>query len=410
MKKTLSLLLVVVMLLFAVACGEKTEKTDAPAAETEAPAEVTEAAEEKEEADEPADETEAPEEEAEEAEDAPEAGDDALPAADVAEQGFDFYEDAIAYSELAGLLGPIPKPEKEYKLGFTCKAFENEFWRMEKEGAEAAGKALEDAGYNISLDVRAAQGETDEAGQLVVLSDMINKGYDGILVSPIAEGNLLPGVEDALSQEIPMVVVNDAFMPQIKNTVGAWHWEAGQLAAEWVNEKIGGKGQVAIVQGLPKAPPARTRTEAFQKWFEENNPDVEVVAVQNADWDRMKAKNTADVWMQQYPELKAIFANNDTMAMGALESVKEANRLGECFVIGIDGTSEARASIKAGELSATVDSFPFFMSQIGVEVMLRTLAGQDVPKVVYSPQAVIDSTNIDTPPEDVAGFSGIKID
>ncbi|MGI6776855.1 MAG: substrate-binding domain-containing protein [Acetivibrionales bacterium] len=331
-----------------------------------------------------------------------------LAAADVAEQGFDYYDKAVQYEDIADKLGPIPKIDKELKIGYVCKAFENEFWRMQKEGAEAAVKPLNDLGIKYTVDVRAAQGETDEQGQLAVLNDMINKKYDGILMSPISEGNLLPGVENALKSNITLTVVNDAFMPQIGVTVGAWHLQAAELAAEWVNEKIGGEGQVAIVQGLPKAPPARTRTEGFKNWFEKNNDKVEVVAIQNADWDRMKAKDVVDIWMKQYPDLKAIYANNDTMAMGALEAVKAAGKLGQCLVVGTDGTSEARQSIKAGELAATVDSFPYFMSQIGTEMLIRKIAGQDVPKVIYSPQAVIDSTNVDVDAEEIIGWKGFK--
>jgi len=392
MKKLLAALLTALMLFSLVACASPAAtSTPAPAA-TQAPAAGAQ--------------TEQPA--ATEAAATPAASTE-LAAADVAAQGFDHYDKAMTYKDAEAKLGPMPKISTELKIGYVCKAFENEFWRMQKEGAEAAGKALKDAGYNITLDVRAAQGETDEQGQLAVLNDMVNKQYNGILCSPISEGNLLPGIEEALKQNIPMTVVNDAFMPQIGITVGAWHLQAAELAAAWVNEKIGGEGQVAIVQGLPKAPPARTRTEGFKNWFANNNPKVEVVAIQNADWDRMKAKDVVDIWMKQYPDLKAIYANNDTMAMGALEAVKAAGKLGKCLVVGTDGTSEARASIKAGELSATVDSFPYFMSQIGTEMLLRKIAGQDIPKVIYSPQALIDSTNVDVPSEEIIGWTGFNV-
>ena len=146
--------------------------------------------------------------------------------------------------------------------------------------------------------------------------DMVNKGYDGIVLSPIADGNLVPGVEKAVEKGIEMVVNNDAFMPEIDVTCGAWHWQAGELAAEWVNEQIGGEGQVAVIQGTPKNPAARSRTESFKQWFADNSPNVEIVDVQNGDWDRMKSKDIADTWMKKFPDLKAIYANNDTMAMG----------------------------------------------------------------------------------------------
>ena len=92
------------------------------------------------------------------------------PAADVAEVGFDFYEDAVTWAEAEEMLGPIPKPTEDLTLGFVCKAFENEFWRTNKEGAEAAAAALNEAGINVVYDVRAAQGEADEQGQLAILN------------------------------------------------------------------------------------------------------------------------------------------------------------------------------------------------------------------------------------------------
>lgn len=334
-----------------------------------------------------------------------------LPAADVAEQGYDFYDGAMTYADAIKVLGPIPKPDKALKLGYVCKAFENEFWRMQKEGAETIVAELQKQNYDINIDVRAAQGETDEQGQLAVFNDMINKNYDGILVSAISAGNLVPGAEEANKKGIEMVVSMDAFMPQVESTVGAWHYQAGQLAAKYINEAIGGEGKVAIIQGLPKASPAITRTEGFKKWFEENNPKVEVVAIQNADWDRMKAKDVTDIWLKQYPELKGIYANNDTMAMGAIEAVRAVDKIGKIVIVGTDGTSEAKESIKNGELTATVDSFPYYMAQISTEMLIRKLMGQDVPKVIYSPQVVVDSSNVKTDALEImnsVGWDGMK--
>ncbi len=321
---------------------------------------------------------------------------DPNPAADVAEQGYDFYDGAMTYADAIKKLGPIPKIEKPLQLGYVCKAFENEFWRMQKEGAEAAAKSINDQGFDVKIDIRAAQGESDEQGQLAVFSDMINKKYDGILVSAISEGNLVPGAEKANKMGIEMVTSMDAFLPQIGATVGAWHYQAGQMSAEWINKEIGGEGEVAVLQGLPNSTPAKSRTEGFKKWFADNNPKVTVVAVQNADWDRMKAKDVTDTWIKQYPNLKAIYANNDTMAMGALEGLRAADKIGKCLVVGTDGTSEAKESIKKGELSATINSFPYYMAQISTEMLIRKMAGQDVPKVIYAPQVAMDKTNINT--------------
>lgn len=316
------------------------------------------------------------------------------PSADVAKQGQDFYDKAEYYNELKARLGPIPKPTKPIKLGFCCKAFENEFWRLIRDGSEIAIENMKAAGIDISIDVRAAQGEVDEHGQLALMNDMVKRGYDGILTSPISDGNLLPAVERARENGIPLIMINSTFMPQIEVSVGARHWRAGELAAEWMSKRIG-KGEVAIITGMMSSSSARSRTEGFTKWFEKNNPDVKVVDVQNGNWDRMKAKDVADVLLKKHPNLQGIYCNNDTMAMGAIESIKSAGKLGKVYLLGTDGTSEAHSSIRAGELSGTVDNMPKYISQIGIEMMLRRLGGQEVPKVIYTPGVVIDKSNVD---------------
>ncbi|MBQ2617647.1 MAG: substrate-binding domain-containing protein, partial [Synergistaceae bacterium] len=122
---------------------------------------------------------------------------------------------------------------------------------------------------------------------------------------------------------------------------------------------------------------------------------LEIVAKQNADWDRQRAKELASTWIMRYPDMKAIFCNNDDMALGVVEAVDEVDA--DILVVGVDGIGEAYTSIREGKLDATVDSFPYYMSQVAVECTLRVLAGQAVPHVVATPQALIDKENVNEP-------------
>ena len=324
-----------------------------------------------------------------------------LPSADVAEQGYDFYDQAVSYNDLRETLGAIPKLDEEITIGFATKTFENEFWRMEGEGAGIAEKTFQDAGYKLTVDVRGAQTETDEEGQLTLLMDMVNKGYNAILVSGISEANLVPGMEAAMEAGIDLTTVMDAFTPYSSTTVGAWHYQAGVQGAEWIYNTIGQKGKVACITGLSQATAAQARTQGFNDFYADKS-DIEVVAVQNGAWDRQKAYDITETLLQQYPDLGGIYCNNDTMAMGALEAVIAADS--DCVIVGTDGTSEAVESIKAGELDATVDFFPNIMSQIAVEMQVRKLAGEDIPKVVYAPQSIRDAGNAEASFEEIFGY------
>lgn len=312
-------------------------------------------------------------------------------------------EDGKTYSEVREELGAVPVTTEEVQLGAVAKAFENEYWRTLKEGMETGVEKLNNNGFNASIDVKSPQGENDEEGQLSIVRDMINKEYTSLLLSPISDSNLVPGVEEALENDIPVLNVNDGIIKEAPYFIGPHAAENGERLAEWFSEKVGAEGKVAIVVGMPKAFAARQRTLGFEDWIAENAPDIEIVEKQNADWDRAKAKDIADTWIKKHPDIKGIFANNDTMALGIQEAVNDSGK--DILVMGVDGIGEAYDSIRDGELDATIDSFPIYKGQIAVEMAMRNLAGQDLPRVIWTPQALIDSSNVDTPAEEIIGWT-----
>lgn len=311
-------------------------------------------------------------------------------------------ENGVSIEEIRAEFGAVPKPEGSITLGAVAKQFQNEYWRTLKEGYEEAQRTATESGLSITIDVQAAQDENDEQGQLAVVNNMINRQYSALMLSPLSDGNLVPGVESALEKGIPCVNVNDGLIANAPNFVGPKAIQNGELAAEWIAGKLNGEGEVAVVIGMPKAFAARQRTEGFKTWMAENAPGITVVAEQNADWDRNKAKELAETWIKNYPNLKAIFCNNDGMALGVVEAVEDSGR--DILVVGVDGIGEAYDSIRAGKLDATIDSFPFYKAQIATECTLRLLGGQELPRVVWTPQALIDSTNVDTPAAEIINW------
>ena len=297
-------------------------------------------------------------------------------------------EDAMTIEEIREKNGEEVPVKADKKLGVVMKSLSNEFWRTLQEGYEAAA---EDTG--LTIDIQATTDESDETGQQTMTEALTTQGADALLMSPISDSNLTSAVESANDADVLTVNVNDGLIAEANHYVGPNAYMNGQLAAEWISSKLGDEGQVAIVVGMAKAFAARERTEGFKDWLADNNSKMEVVAEQNADWDRQKAKELANTWITQYPDLKAIFCNNDDMALGVVEAVEESGS--DILVVGVDGIGEAYESIRAGKLDATVDSFPFYMAQVAVECTLRSLAGQELPSAVATPQALIDSENVD---------------
>jgi len=308
-------------------------------------------------------------------------------------------ENGIVIEQIRAQFGAVPKPAGEIKVGAVAKSFDNEYWRTLREGYLEGAKQVNAAGITLSIEVQSAMTENDEEGQLAIVNNMINQRYSMLLLSPISDGNLIPGVENAISKNIPVLNVNDGLIAIAPNFVGPKADQNGELAAEWMGKKLNGSGEVAVVIGMPKAFAARQRTLGFKTWMANHYPNIKVVAEQNADWDRNRARELTATWIKNFPNLKGIFCNNDTMALGVVEAVKESGK--NILVVGVDGVGEAYDSIRKGEMSATVDSFPFYKAQFALECGLRILGGQKLPRVIWTPQALIDSTNVNTPAADI---------
>lgn len=322
-------------------------------------------------------------------------------------------EEKVDYMELVDKLwgSEVLVPDEKLTIGFIPKALENEFWQMVDDGIQEEVDKMNEAGFDVTLDTVSPQGETDYEGQLSIMTDMVNKGYDAIIVGPITDSNCVPGIERAQEAGIPVIPVWVEFKddPYVNICVGSNAYAEGQAAAEYFAEKIGDEGgQVAVITGIASNPITPERTNGFSEYFEKNDLNIEVVDVQNGDWDRSKAKDVADTMLKAYPDLKGIYCNNDTMAMGVVEAVRGADKMDEVIVGGTDAISEALTSIKEGDLDYTTNNFPHYVGKIALVEAIRTLAGENLPENITTPVAGMSSDNIDTPEADIVGWKDLE--
>ena len=155
--------------------------------------------------------------------------------------------------------------------------------------------------------------------------------------------------------------------------------------------------KVAVIMGLASHPSAIGRTNGFQDYINDH-PELglECVEPQNADWDRNAAKDVADTLIRQYDDLVGIYCNNDTMAMGALESLRDADKIGEVVLAGTDASTEAIESILANELDITIGNFPYYYGRQGLHVILHMMNGENVPPRIQSIIATMTDKNATT--------------
>ena len=298
--------------------------------------------------------------------------------------------DRIDWSQLAAKFGPFPKMPAGTKAGGVSKTLTNEYWRLLGQGYENFGKVA-----GVPVVYQAAQSEGDQLGQLSIAENLITQGESVLLLSPQTDANLQPALDEAKTAAIPVVNVNDAVIPQAAHYVGNVQRDNGVRVARWfiANRPAGGK--VAVIEGQAGVYAAVQRTDGFKATLAKDSTKFTVVASVPGNWDRQLSYDAATNILQQNPDLVGFYCNNDTMALGVVEAVKAAGSLGKVAVFGTDGISDAYVSIRAGELTGTVDSFPVLTGEIALETGLRIVAKQSLPRVVATPQALITKDNIE---------------
>ena len=299
-------------------------------------------------------------------------------------------------------LGDVPVPSENYRIGVLVKTLINDFWLDLKNGYEDAA-----AEYGVEVEVFAAPTEGDLLLQQQILADMLAQDFDVICVSPITDTNLLSGLADATELGIPIVNVVDAHInPELEaqNTIDISTFIATdfvmhtETAMDFVAQDLGSEGgKVIHIMGLPGNPSAEQRKQGYLNGIE-NYSQLEDAGVFPGDWDRKKALDVATDVLQSQPDLRAIVGANDTMALGALQAVKNAGKLDEVTVVGVDAIPDAIRSITEGELKATVAFFQYQMAYTAIESAIQILEGTfdyDAHREITLGQEVWNQSNID---------------
>ncbi|WP_019133147.1 ribose ABC transporter substrate-binding protein RbsB [Peptoniphilus obesi] len=253
-------------------------------------------------------------------------------------------------------------------IGFVVSTQTNPFFVTLKEGAEAKAKEL-----GVELIVLDAQDDSTKAASN--MEDLITRGVDVIVVNPTDSDAIVPSVEAANEAGIPVITVDRVSNGgEVVSSVASDNIAGGKMAGEFIIEKLAGKGKVVELEGISGANSAIERGQGFNEAIEGSG--LEVVAKQTADYDRSKGLEVMENILQSQPEIDAVFAHNDEMALGALEAIKAAGR--DIIVVGFDATDDAVASVEAGDLAATIAQQPDIMGQKAIEIAQKVANGEEV--------------------------------
>ncbi len=260
------------------------------------------------------------------------------------------------------------------------------------------GMTARAAQNGVEVSIVAAQEKTDT--QLGQVENFISQKVDAILVVPVDTDAAGPMTDAATKAEIPLVYVNrrPADLPEGVPYVGSDSLVSGTLEMEALAKLAGGKGNVAIIQGDPANEAAVLRTKGC-KDVVAKNPGMKVVKEQAGMWQRDKGLAIMENWIQSGEQIDVVCANNDEMALGAIEALKAANKLETTLVGGVDATADALAAMKAGTLKVTVFQDAKGQGGGGVDAAVKLYNGETVPSYVDVPYQLVT-------PDNMAQFEG----
>ena len=266
-------------------------------------------------------------------------------------------------------------------VALVVKTLNNPFFiEMQRGAAEEANKR------GLNLIVQAADREVDVERQMQIIENLIERKVSVLCIAPSGSREIVPVIVKANKAGIPVLIIDTradenalaAAGGKIATFIGSDNYDGGKLAGAFVAEKLGGKGNVAVLEGIPGHETGDARLRGFKESIA-TATGIKIVASQPANWERDQGFNVFQNILQAHPEVNALFACNDLMALGAAEAIAAAGKTGKILVVGFDAQPEARAAIDKGAMAATVAQFPSKMGSAAVEYAHKLLKGETIP-------------------------------
>ena len=258
---------------------------------------------------------------------------------------------------------------KKVTIGFSVSTQNNPFFVTMANSVKAAA---EKAGVAVKI----VDAQNDPAKQSNDIADLLQGNISVLIVNPVDSAAVSNSVLAANKAKIPVITIDrSADKGEVAAHIASNNVKGGEMAAEYIASKLGEQTPVAELEGIPGASATRERGQGFHNVADKK---LKVLAKQNADFDRGKGLTVAENILQGNPDVKAIFAQNDEMALGAVSVAKAANK--QIFIIGFDGTDDGVKAVNDGSMAATIAQQPDKMGEIGVDTALKLAKGENVEK------------------------------
>jgi ribose transport system substrate-binding protein len=258
------------------------------------------------------------------------------------------------------------------KVGLLLSTLNNPFFVTLKDGATKEAKT---AGFDLIV----LDSQNDSAKEMSNAEDLVSQKVAAIMINPTDSDAVGAAIKLANRENIPVITLDrGANSGKVVSHIASDNVAGGKMAGAYVAKLLKSQGNVAELEGIAGTSAARDRGKGFNDAIGATR--IKVVARQVADFDRAKGMSVMENILQAQPDLKAVFAHNDEMALGAVKAIQGTSR--KILVVGFDATDDAIAAVKAGTMAATVAQQPALIGSLGVDTVKSILAGKAVPAFV----------------------------
>ncbi len=301
---------------------------------------------------------------------------------------------AMGFAMSASAQG-LPKlaDKPTYKVGFA-QTESNNPWRI------AETQSMKDAANTCHWDLVYTDAASSASKQVADVESMIAQKVDVIVLAPREEKPLIPAVMKAKKAGIPVILIDRNVDQSVAKAgrdyvtfIGSDFIDQGRRVGEWLVKTTGGKGTIVELEGTTGSSPANDRKKGFDDVVKAQ-PGMKIVASQSGDFERDKGRQVMQTLLQAHPDVTAVYAHNDEMALGAIAALEAAGKKPgqDVIVVSIDGTKDGLVAIDNGKLGASVQSSPFF-GPISCDTIKNYAKGQAIPAWVKVSDKFYEKSN-----------------
>ena len=266
------------------------------------------------------------------------------------------------------------------------------FWVTVKAGADSAGKE-----FDAEIIWKGPNQETDIAGQIAIVEDYVNKGIDSIVIAACDAQGLIPVLKNAQTKNIPVITIDSGIESDLpRSFIATDNTVAAQKAAQALAKMINEEGKVACIPFIPGAATSIWREQGFVEEIKKY-PNIELLPIRYSQSEVAIGMAVVEDILTAHPDLKGIFAANESGTIGTIQALKTKNKVGKVKVIGFDAAPNEIKALRAAEIDGLIVQDPFKMGYEGVKAAVKSMQNETIPKRIDTGVYVVTRENLSQP-------------